>query len=107
MLRSAPYVLVQPLDVVEKRLWHLRKVLGLTPSPELEKVKTDVPIFVSVMEGGVRRRCRRGVHPRAPFCIFWQIVVNVVVFLPSSEIAPCFFDWMFHFFFVVVCCAVL
>lgn len=39
LLRSAPYVLVQPLDVVEKRLSQLRKVLGLTQSPELEKVK--------------------------------------------------------------------
>lgn len=38
LLRWAPCILVQPLDVVEKRLSLLREVLGLTPSPELEKV---------------------------------------------------------------------
>eukprot|EP00903_Cladosiphon_okamuranus_P014829 g13732.t1 len=42
LLRSAPYVLIQPLDVVEKRLSHLRKVLGLTPSPELEKMRIAI-----------------------------------------------------------------
>lgn len=43
VLRSAPHVLIQPLDVVEKRLSHLRKVLGLAPSPELEKVRETTP----------------------------------------------------------------
>ncbi|CAN0137902.1 unnamed protein product, partial [Ectocarpus sp. 4 AP-2014] len=39
VLRSAPQLLVQPLDVVEKRLAQLRAVLRLTPSPELERMR--------------------------------------------------------------------
>ncbi|CAM9162240.1 unnamed protein product [Scytosiphon promiscuus] len=39
MLRSAPHLLVQPSDVVERRLTHLREVLGLTPSPTLERMR--------------------------------------------------------------------
>lgn len=39
LLRSAPQLLVQPPEVVERRLSLLRAVLGLTPSPELERVR--------------------------------------------------------------------
>lgn len=53
LLRSAPHILVQPLDVVEKRLSLLRKVLGLSPSPELEKVKKDYACVAFVLFGGL------------------------------------------------------
>ncbi|CAM9640263.1 unnamed protein product [Ectocarpus sp. 12 AP-2014] len=42
VLRSAPQLLVQPLDVVEKRLAQLRAVLRLTPSPELERMRISL-----------------------------------------------------------------
>eukprot|EP00752_Nemacystus_decipiens_P014387 g12797.t1 len=62
LLRSAPYILVQPLDVVEKRLAHLRKVLGLTPSPELEKMRISFGIPKSSCSSDERRGGRGGGH---------------------------------------------
>lgn len=41
LLRSAPQLLAQPPEVVERRLSLLRAVLGLTPSPELERVRGE------------------------------------------------------------------
>lgn len=76
MLRSAPQLLVQPSDVVERRLAHLREVLGLTPSPTLERVRKNGPAQNSVFaqfDVVVVVAC---VNIDASYCSF--VVVDVV-----------------------------